>query len=167
MLIPECDEVIAGLQTLDVYAYFCQTIFKQCYGVTKWKMNVTEAKISHFVTPSFEAFVLLACDNCYLPFTHDVNHEPGSDRPPFKYTCHNQATPRNKGWPDEAIQKYNKLHARVVKDRKDNCEFDNEFLHVSKEERANKNRRQVQPENNDDAMVAVHDWAEVADFEKI
>ena len=145
---------------------FCKSIFKQCYGVMKWKHKVMEEKISDFMMPSFEAFVLLAYENYYKSYTAEVVE--GVAKPPFKYTSRSCSSPRNKGWPAEAIAQYNALHMRIIADRRANANFDKEFLQASREEmRTRRNRVNANGNGNVVPMLAVNDMLMVENWERI
>jgi hypothetical protein len=113
---------------------YCDSIMKQAFGVIKWKSKVVQMEISKFVKPSFEAFCLLAYDNCYSAYVkdksteevtnQDIDTRPNRTRKKFKYTSDSRLAGRNKGWPGEAINLYNELFEKVKKDRVENCGWD-------------------------------------------
>ena len=139
-------------------------VLKRGFGIVRWKQRCTNKKMSEFVKPSFEAFMLLAYENCYETYKKDGL---GGGPRKFKWTSDRKFSSRNKGWPDEAIVRYNDLHARIVVDRNENKDdFDVTFM----EEMSKKYSKKRKPTENSGAVPkkqAVNDlntgidWASV------
>ena len=87
--------------------------------MAKWKSRVAIEKLSDFVLPLFEAFVLLSYENYYdyINSKCDLEQE-GCQVKQFKYTSDARLGGRNKGWTKEGIERYNECHRHIVEDRK-------------------------------------------------
>ena len=60
----------------------------------------------------------------------------------FKYTADKKFSARNRGWPDEAIVRYNELHAKVLLDWQNNSAFEDELLEAFAEKYMKRQRKE-------------------------
>ena len=153
--LPDCEEITEQFRKSDDYSLFCDNILKYGYGVSKWKTRCVHQKMSTFIRPAFEAFVLLAYENCYEAYKDGEATKDPSKK--FKYTVDRRLCNRNKGWPDEAILRYNELHARIVVDREQNSDFDDVLLETLTDKYMKKKDRRKRKGDVTPARVARND----------
>ena len=93
--IPDCEDITNNFRDSSDHMLFCDTVLKSGYGVTKWKTRCVHSKMSTFIKPAFEAFVVLAYENC-----NEGYKDEGQGRGPakkLKYTADKKLCSRNKG----------------------------------------------------------------------
>ena len=159
--LPSSDSLAMRMRMNPVqYILFCHYVLKYAYGVYKWKARVYNNPIVDFVTSSFEAFILLAYENCYELFNEDI--QGGNVERRYKYTSDSKLAGKYKGWPVKAIKRYNVIHSAVRLDRSKNKQFDENFIELmSEKKRAKRKRRvikvfEVEATNNFDDNI---DWS--------
>lgn len=167
--LSEIDVLFEGMRKTYEYDTYCMRILKRAYGVTKWNSRVTEYKISDFVTPSFESFVLLCYENCYEAVEkaekveqNEDSRSKGRTRKVFKWTSDARLTGRGRGWPSDAIRRYNTINEKVIESRRENTYWDENFLQDRKLEKENKKKRKRTGEEGTNGVaevVAVNDFA--------
>ena len=162
--LPNCVEILERFRSSEDYFLFCDTILKAAFGVAQWKSKYMAKKMSSFIKPAFEAFVLLAYENCYEAYKDGGQVMDPSKK--FKYTADKKFSARNRGWPDEAIVRYNELHAKVLLDRQTNSAFDDELLEALQEKYMKKKKRRNQ-EQEAPVRLASNDLGEGIDWTEI
>ena len=108
------------------YIVFCKSIVSKAFGVCRWKCLASQKLFCEFISPSFEAFVLLCYENIYEWAT--CNNDNRTTMAKWKYTSTSRSGRANGGWKDEAFVRLSTLYAKVKKDREANKEFDQKLM---------------------------------------
>ena len=162
--LPNCVEISERFRSSEDYFLFCDTILKAGFGVAQWKSKCVAKKMSSFIKPAFEAFVLLAYENCYEAYKDGGQVMDPSKK--FKYTADKKFSARNRGWPDEAIVRYNELHAKMLLYWQNNSAFDDELLEALAEKYMKKKKKRNQ-EQEAPVRLASNDLGEGIDWTEI
>jgi hypothetical protein len=159
------EDFLKGRTDVEAYTVFFEHFVPCAVGKTEWERcigeagTITESKDSFLSTVSDEAFALLLLENSYerwfdLYTSNDGNvmQQRGvkqrrfeSDVPTLytrggiKYDKYLSKEGERKGWSDEGIIRFNELFKLVKKDRKDNSNFDVDWLEARKTKQAAKN----------------------------
>lgn len=177
--LPNCTHIVTNMRTSPDWPKFCDYIMKQAFGVIKWRERVVEKELQDFVKPSFEAFCLLCYENCYDSYMEKEEQERNAEaaaaaasniykRKKFKYTSESRVAARNKGWPKKAIERYNELHDRVKRDRRENFDWDVQYKMIKLEEIRSKKKKVARDEGADEAIDdAAHDIVDNIDWNEI
>ena len=172
--LPDCNKLTSQMRACPEYIEFCKIILRCCYGVNRWKAKVANTKICNFVQPSFEAFALLCYENVYETYKdYDDNDRMvenqeviGSEKRKFKYTMDSRLSGQNKGWPPEAVLRYNKLRQMVIQSRIDNQDFDNDFLDNARDEQKGRKRKKKK-DINEVVILAENDINDAVDWNAV
>jgi len=78
------EELEVNMRDGEDYMVFCKCIVSKAFGVCHWKFMATQKLFTDFISPSFEAFVLLCYDNIYKWASSD--DENRSAKTKWKYT---------------------------------------------------------------------------------
>jgi hypothetical protein len=149
--IPHPENVNEGRDNKKVYMWFCQCFLEPIVGTVKWRANQAKHPLRKFVTPSDEAFAMVAYENNYSKWLNMVINVHESDRKEKgKWTNGGASVANGKnkrfcGWSREGLEQMNKNYIKILKDRKDNQGFDNDLLqyYIKHKKTTRKERREA------------------------
>ena len=147
----------------------------KCANDSLWKKHGKVKKMSEFITPSMEAFIVVAYFNCYDHTKRTLQNATQESRGDssddttvssistvengrsFLYTGQSRGATRNGGWSPEGVAMYNKL-VKIVKAQRTNSKFDTALLRLVMQTEKKRKRRSIteveDPENDLDQLGA-------------
>ena len=134
------------------YIIFCKFIISKAFGVCRWKCLASQKPFREFISPSFEAFVLLCYENIYDWASSDNDNRATLAK--WKYTSTSRSGRANGGWKEEAFVRLGTLYAKVKKDREDHKEFDQKLMDelefLDKENKRQKKNMNIEVDDPED-----------------
>lgn len=140
------------------YYWFFDNFGKKMVGMELWKASCRCKRVSEFVKPGLEAFVLVCIEN-YKDEISDMVAGRASIRKP-KYTAQRVegATAKNCGWSDAGISRHKVLVNQVKRLREENREMEEEYRAKKEEEDDKKKSRKRQREEHEIRANAYDDF---------
>ena len=124
--LPKMSDLEVNMRKGEDYIIFCKDIVSKAFGVCRWKCMASQKMFQDFISPSFEAFVILCYDNIYEWASSDDENKSTTTK--WKYTSSSRNGRANGGWKKEAFDRLKIWYSKVVKDRQENKEFDKKLM---------------------------------------